>query len=205
MKSIIDLVGSKKSLIDLVISNDLKNVKKKLSMKDASVLDDRDGERNTALLIACENRYYAMICLLIESGADVFAKNAKNQSALILFVKGKREIAQEPFLSSIDEYASILTTGYVNVLTAGRGLGIAAFVATQDYAGVIKDVTSERKAIINLLIEKGISLHEQDSDQQTALDYAIKFEDEFFISALKYHLLNGAIAPVDSPEEAFSF
>lgn len=41
-----------------------------------------------------------------------------------------------PFLSLTDEYAAIPTPGYAEVLTQGRGLGIAAVVGSQDYAGI---------------------------------------------------------------------
>lgn len=41
-----------------------------------------------------------------------------------------------PFISVTDEYAAIPTPGYAEVLTQGRGLGIAAIVASQDYAGI---------------------------------------------------------------------
>lgn len=43
-----------------------------------------------------------------------------------------------PFLSITDEYAAIPTPGYAEVLTQGRGLGISAIVASQDYAGITK-------------------------------------------------------------------
>lgn len=46
--------------------------------------------------------------------------------------------APAPFLSVTDEYAAIPTPGYVEVLTQGRGLGVAAIVASQDYAGITK-------------------------------------------------------------------
>nr|WP_305910403.1 TraM recognition domain-containing protein [Methylomarinum sp. Ch1-1]MDP4523153.1 TraM recognition domain-containing protein [Methylomarinum sp. Ch1-1] len=46
--------------------------------------------------------------------------------------------APAPFLSVTDEYAAIPTPGYVEVLTQGRGLGIAAILASQDYAGISK-------------------------------------------------------------------
>lgn len=41
-----------------------------------------------------------------------------------------------PFVSITDEYAAIPTPGYAEVLTQGRGLGIAAIVASQDWAGI---------------------------------------------------------------------
>lgn len=44
--------------------------------------------------------------------------------------------ARYPFLSITDEYAAIPTPGYAEVLTQGRGLGIAAIVASQDWAGL---------------------------------------------------------------------
>ncbi|MDR2142735.1 MAG: hypothetical protein LBR11_13315, partial [Deltaproteobacteria bacterium] len=39
-----------------------------------------------------------------------------------------------PFLAIVDEYAAIVTPGFEMVLTQGRGLGIAAIIASQDYA-----------------------------------------------------------------------
>ena len=43
-----------------------------------------------------------------------------------------------PFLCIVDEYAAIVTPGFEVVLTQGRGLGIAAIVASQDYAGIME-------------------------------------------------------------------
>jgi intracellular multiplication protein IcmO len=43
-----------------------------------------------------------------------------------------------PYLAIIDEYAAISTPGFEVVLTQGRGLGIAAIVASQDYAGMFE-------------------------------------------------------------------
>lgn len=41
-----------------------------------------------------------------------------------------------PFLAVTDEYAAIPTPGFAEVLTQGRGLGVAAIIASQDYAGI---------------------------------------------------------------------
>lgn len=41
-----------------------------------------------------------------------------------------------PYLCIVDEYAAIVTPGFEVVLTQGRGLGIAAIIASQDYAGI---------------------------------------------------------------------
>jgi intracellular multiplication protein IcmO len=41
-----------------------------------------------------------------------------------------------PFLTIVDEYAAIVTPGFEMILTQGRGLGIAAIIASQDYAGL---------------------------------------------------------------------
>ena len=43
-----------------------------------------------------------------------------------------------PYLCIVDEYAAIVTPGFEVVLTQGRGLGIAAIVASQDYAGILE-------------------------------------------------------------------
>ncbi len=43
-----------------------------------------------------------------------------------------------PYLCIVDEYAAIVTPGFEVVLTQGRGLGIAAIIASQDYAGILE-------------------------------------------------------------------
>lgn len=43
-----------------------------------------------------------------------------------------------PYLCVVDEYAAIVTPGFEVVLTQGRGLGVAAIVASQDYAGIFE-------------------------------------------------------------------
>lgn len=53
-----------------------------------------------------------------------------------------------PFLSITDEYAAIPTPGYAEVLTQGRGLGIAAVVASQDYGGIKRADEGAAKQII---------------------------------------------------------
>jgi len=55
-----------------------------------------------------------------------------------------------PFLSITDEYAAIPTPGYAEVLTQGRGLGIAAIVASQDFAGIKgADETGAQQIVAN--------------------------------------------------------
>ncbi|MCP4021307.1 MAG: TraM recognition domain-containing protein, partial [Desulfobacteraceae bacterium] len=55
-----------------------------------------------------------------------------------------------PFVSFTDEYAAISTPGYAEVLTQGRGLGIAAVVASQDFPGLKKaDETGAIQIVAN--------------------------------------------------------
>ena len=46
--------------------------------------------------------------------------------------------APAPFLTIVDEYAAIPTEGFAEILTQGRGLGVSAIVASQDYDGITK-------------------------------------------------------------------
>lgn len=46
--------------------------------------------------------------------------------------------APTPFLTIVDEYAAIPTEGFAEILTQGRGLGVSAIVASQDYDGITK-------------------------------------------------------------------
>jgi intracellular multiplication protein IcmO len=67
--------------------------------------------------------------------------------------------APAPFLSITDEYAAIPAPGYVEVLTQGRGLGIAAIVASQDYAGITKaDKEGAEQLLANSKIKIALKL-----------------------------------------------
>lgn len=59
-----------------------------------------------------------------------------------------------PYLCIVDEYAAIVTPGFEVVLTQGRGLGIAAIVASQDYAGIFKaDEKGAQQMVANTSIK----------------------------------------------------
>lgn len=59
-----------------------------------------------------------------------------------------------PYLCIVDEYAAIVTPGFEVVLTQGRGLGIAAIVASQDYAGIFEaDQKGAQQMVANTSIK----------------------------------------------------
>lgn len=66
-------------------------------------------------------------------GAHIEGSAADTLESLPTDVKGIG-----PYLCVVDEYAAIVTPGFEAVLTQGRGLGIAAIVASQDYAGIVE-------------------------------------------------------------------
>ena len=69
-----------------------------------------------------------------------------------------------PFLCIIDEYAAIVTPGFEVVLTQGRGLGIAAIVASQDYAGILEaDKKGAQQMVANTSIK--IFMKMQDAEK----------------------------------------
>ena len=60
-----------------------------------------------------------------------------------------------PYLCIVDEYAAIVTPGFEVVLTQGRGLGIAAIVAGQDYAGIMEaDKKGAQQMVANTVTKK---------------------------------------------------
>ncbi len=78
--------------------------------------------------------------------------------------------AKIPMLIITDEYAAIATPGYPEVLTMGRGLGIAAVVGSQDYGGMMESDKKGTKQITgNTNIKKAMRL-------QDALDTFQLFE-----------------------------
>ncbi|MDR1686975.1 MAG: TraM recognition domain-containing protein, partial [Desulfovibrio sp.] len=69
-----------------------------------------------------------------------------------------------PYLCIVDEYAAIVTPGFEVVLTQGRGLGIAAVVAGQDYAGILEaDKKGAQQMVANTSIK--IFMKMQDAEK----------------------------------------
>lgn len=69
-----------------------------------------------------------------------------------------------PYLCIVDEYAAIVTPGFEVVLTQGRGLGIAAVVASQDYAGILEaDKKGAQQMVANTSIK--IFMKMQDAEK----------------------------------------
>ena len=69
-----------------------------------------------------------------------------------------------PYLCIVDEYAAIVTAGFEVVLTQGRGLGIAAIVASQDYAGILEaDKKGAQQMVANTSIK--IFMKMQDAEK----------------------------------------
>ena len=69
-----------------------------------------------------------------------------------------------PYLCIVDEYAAIVTPGFEVVLTQGRGLGIAAIIASQDYAGILEaDQKGAQQMVANTSIK--IFMKMQDAEK----------------------------------------
>lgn len=69
-----------------------------------------------------------------------------------------------PYLCIVDEYAAIVTPGFEVVLTQGRGLGIAAIVASQDYAGILEaDQKGAQQMVANTALK--IFMKMQDAEK----------------------------------------
>jgi intracellular multiplication protein IcmO len=72
-----------------------------------------------------------------------------------------------PYLCIVDEYAAIVTPGFEVVLTQGRGLGIAAIVASQDYAGIIE---ADRKGAQQMVANTSIKIFMKLQDAEKTWD-----------------------------------
>ncbi len=77
------------------------------------------------------------------------------------------------FLTIVDEYAAIVTPGFEIVLTQGRGLGISAIVASQDYAGILEaDKKGAQQMVANTTIKIFMKLQDADSTFKLAKELA---------------------------------
>ena len=80
--------------------------------------------------------------------------NIEGDAADVLEALPTDAIGIGPYLCIVDEYAAIVTPGFEVVLTQGRGLGIAAIVASQDYAGIMEaDKKGAQQMVANTSIK----------------------------------------------------
>ncbi len=78
-----------------------------------------------------------------------------------------------PFLVIVDEYAAIVTPGFEIVLTQGRGLGIAAIIASQDYAGILEaDKKGAQQMVANTTIKIFMKLQDAEKTFELAKNLA---------------------------------
>lgn len=90
--------------------------------------------------------------------------NIEGDAADVLEALPTDTIGIGPYLCIVDEYAAIVTPGFEVVLTQGRGLGIAAIVASQDYAGILEaDKKGAQQMVANTSIK--IFMKMQDAEK----------------------------------------
>jgi intracellular multiplication protein IcmO len=68
-----------------------------------------------------------------------------------------------PFLIIVDEYAAIVTPGFEMILTQGRGLGLAAIIASQDYAGLLE---ADRKGAQQIVANTNLKIFMKMADPE---------------------------------------
>ena len=90
--------------------------------------------------------------------------NIEGDAADVLEALPTDAVGIGPYLCVVDEYAAIVTPGFEVVLTQGRGLGIAAIVASQDYAGILEaDKKGAQQMVANTSIK--IFMKMQDAEK----------------------------------------
>ena len=90
--------------------------------------------------------------------------NIEGDAADVLEALPTDTIGIGPYLCIVDEYAAIVTPGFEVVLTQGRGLGIAAIVASQDYAGILEaDQKGAQQMVANTCLK--VFMRMQDAEK----------------------------------------
>lgn len=73
----------------------------------------------------------------------------------------------------MDEYAAIVTPGFEVVLTQGRGLGIAAVAASQNYAGIFEaDRKGGQQMVANTSIKVFMKMQDAEKTWELILGQA---------------------------------
>ena len=89
--------------------------------------------------------------------------NIEGDAADVLEALPTDAIGIGPYLCIVDEYAAIVTPGFEVVLTQGRGLGIAAIVASQDYAGILEaDKKGAQQMVANTTLKVFMRMQESE-------------------------------------------
>ncbi len=90
--------------------------------------------------------------------------NIEGDAADVLEALPTDAVGIGPYLCIVDEYAAIVTPGFEVVLTQGRGLGIAAIVASQDYAGILEaDKKGAQQMVANTCLK--VFMRMQDAEK----------------------------------------
>lgn len=90
--------------------------------------------------------------------------NIEGDAADVLEALPTDAVGIGPYLCIVDEYAAIVTPGFEVVLTQGRGLGIAAIVASQDYAGILEaDKKGAQQMVANTCLK--VIMRMQDAEK----------------------------------------
>lgn len=95
-----------------------------------------------------------------------------------------------PFLSITDEYAAIPTPGYAEVLTQGRGLGIAAIVASQDFGGI---KAGDEKGAGQIIANTKVKLCMKMEDCEDTWELFKKIASEGQVSTISHHEESGLL------------
>lgn len=157
------------------INNENIEVVKNLLQKGASVnLPNTEGQ--TPLHIACSNENNEIIALLLDNCADVFAKNQADDSPkaylcekeLIEYYEGFENLYAENNINSSASYAGLNSINenknYIN-LNISKGNPLHVFA---------KDNSEYSKEYLNLLVNKGKNINDQNELGETPLMLAIQ-------------------------------
>ena len=163
-----DIVKSFKLAFELhsfIINNEKNKVELLISKNSKAIINLKDKNGRTALMLACMRNNKEIVELLIKSGSNINEINNDGRTALIItIIHGYRH--------SYYEVIKLLIKSGINVDTQDKYQNTA----------LIQSIWSGHKEIVELLIKAGASLNLKNNKNKTALDEANESQHKDILS-----------------------
>ena len=196
------LTPKEKRFLKAAEDGDFKKIKsiidKEVNIK--SLIETKDKENNTALILASKFGYIEVVKILIENGADINAKdnggttalmNASTEDDYINYEICKLLIENGANVNDKDlqgANALIYASTFGNYETVKLLIENGVEINTQNkdgYTALMEAAISDDEEIVKLLIENGADINIKNNDGKTALDFAEENDYKNIIELLK--------------------
>ncbi|KAL3417967.1 PFS domain-containing protein [Phlyctema vagabunda] len=166
----------------------------KLLLEKGAEVEAKDKNGRTPLSLAVETEYYAVVKLLLEKGANLEARDVEGQTPLMYTVYAPRHLGDFQMQLMVLEQQNkkrlmIAHQEQDNMIPGSNSHEGVRPVVSNRQPGPLWGVEDERKAIVELLLQKGAELEARDMNGRTPLSWAV---EKGYMAIVKLLLETGA-------------